>query len=58
MFTVCKVIGDVMEHLKMHGTTEALLDDMVSPVEFFETVGLSEMLAFDAQFARVPQPSP
>ena len=58
MFTVCKVIGDVMEHLKTHGTTEALLDDMVGPVEFFETVGLSEMLAFDAQFARVPQQSP
>ena len=56
MFTVCKVIGGVMEHLKAHGTTEALLDDMVSPVEFFETVGLSEMLAFDARFAAVPQP--
>ena len=55
MFTVCKVIGDVMRHLKEHGTTEALLDDMVGPVEFFETVGLSEMLAFDAQFAKVPQ---
>ena len=55
MFTVCKVIGRVVEHLKAHGTTEALLEDMVGPVEFFETVGLSEMLSFDARFAPAPQ---
>ena len=55
MFTVCKVIGDVMRHLKEHGTTEGLLEDMVGPVEFFETVGLSEMLALDSQFSRTLQ---
>ncbi len=51
MFTVCKVIGDVMMHLREKGTTEGLLENMVGPVEFFETLGLSDMLAFDAQFA-------
>ena len=51
MFTVCKVIADVMREIKERGTTERLMDNMVSPVEFFETVGLSELLALDARFA-------
>ena len=55
MFTVCKVIADVMREIKERGTTERLLDNMVSPVEFFETVGLSELLALDARFAATIQ---
>ena len=55
MFTVCKVITDVMREIKERGTTERLLDNMVSPVEFFETVGLSELLALDARFAATIQ---
>ena len=51
MFTVCKVVADVMREIKERGTTERLVDNMVSPVEFFETVGLSELLALDARFA-------
>ena len=58
MFTVCKVITDVMRELKERGTTDRLLDNMVSPVEFFETVGLSDMLAIDAGLARAPQTAP
>ena len=55
MFTVCKVIADVMREIKERGTTERLMDNMVSPVEFFETVGLSELLALDARFAAITQ---
>ena len=55
--TVCKVVTEVMRDLKEKGTTEGHLDNIVSVVELFETVGLSEMLAFDARFARTPQPT-
>ena len=58
MFTVCKVVTDVMREISERGTTERLLDNMVSVVELFETVGLSDMLALDAQFAATPQPAP
>ena len=55
--TVCKVVTDVMRELKEKGTTEGRLDDIVSVVELFETVGLSDLLAFDARFSRTPQPT-
>ena len=54
---VCKVVTEIMRDLKEKGTTEGHLDNIVSVVELFETVGLSEMLAFDARFARTPQPT-
>ena len=53
--TVCKVVADVMREIKERGTTERLLGNMVSVVELFETVGLSEMLAVDARFAVTPK---
>ncbi len=55
MFTVCKVITDVMRDLKERGTTEHLLDNMVSPAELFNTVGMSEFLAMDSRFSATPQ---
>ncbi len=55
MFTVCHVVAQVMRELKERGTTEHLMDSMVSVHDFFETVGLSEMLELDARFAS-PQP--
>jgi carboxyvinyl-carboxyphosphonate phosphorylmutase len=57
MFTVAKVIGDVMRELKECGTTERLLDNMTSPTEFFETLGLSERIALDAQYSGELQPA-
>ena len=56
--TVCKAVTEVMREIKERGTTERLLDNMVSVVELFETVGLSEMLAVDARYANVPQANP
>ena len=50
MLTVRKVVGRVMREISEKGTTEALVGDMVSPVEFFETMGLSEMLDLDKRF--------
>jgi len=54
MLTVYKVVTEVMREIKERGTTERLLDDMVSVVDLFEAVGLSDMLALDARFAGVP----
>ncbi len=57
MFTVCRLVSEILGEIKDKGTTERLLDNMASPVEFFETLGLSEMLALDARFAAVAQPA-
>ena len=51
ILTVCKVVTEVMREIKTHGTTEGLVDNMVSLVDLFETVGLSEMLEVDSRFA-------
>ncbi len=48
MLTVCNVVGEVMRQLKDRGTTEHLMDNMVSVVDAFELVGLSPMLERDA----------
>jgi hypothetical protein len=40
-----------MAQLKEKGTTAHLMDNMVSLEDCFEAVGLSAMLAEDAQFA-------
>ena len=56
MFTVCRLVSEILGEIKDKGTTERLLDNMASPAEFFETLGLSEMLALDARFAAVAQP--
>jgi carboxyvinyl-carboxyphosphonate phosphorylmutase len=55
MFTVCRLVSEILGEIKDKGTTERLLDNMASPAEFFETLGLSEMLALDARFAAVAQ---
>jgi carboxyvinyl-carboxyphosphonate phosphorylmutase len=57
MFTVCRLVSEILGEIKDKGTTERLLDNMASPAEFFETLGLSEMLALDARFAAVAQPA-
>ena len=57
MLTVCNVVAHLMQELKSQGTTAHLVDNMVSLVECFNTMGLSQMLAQDAHYAeaqRVP----
>ena len=51
MLTVCNVVGEVMRQLKDRGTTEHLMDNMVSVVDAFELVGLSPMLERDASYS-------
>lgn len=50
LLTVCSVVGNLMRVLKEQGTTSHLMDNMVSVVEAFETVGLSKMLAQDGRY--------
>ena len=51
LLSVTHVVGQVMAELKEKGTTAHLMDNMVSLEACFETMGLSTMLAEDAQFA-------
>jgi carboxyvinyl-carboxyphosphonate phosphorylmutase len=57
MATVCKVVTEVMREIKEKGTTERLLGNMVSLVELFETVGLSDMLEAENRYTKTPQPT-
>jgi carboxyvinyl-carboxyphosphonate phosphorylmutase len=57
LLTVCNVASHLMRELKEHGTTAHLMDNMVSVVEAFETVGLSQMLAQDDRYAHSPPTS-
>lgn len=57
LLTVCNVASHLMRELKEHGTTAHLMDNMVSVVEAFETVGLSQMLAQDNRYAHSPPTS-
>ena len=52
LLSVTHVVGQVMAQLKEKGTTSHLMDNMVSLEDCFETMGLSTMLAEDAQFAQ------
>ena len=52
LLSVAHVVGRVMAELKEKGTTAHLMDNMVSLEDCFETMGLSRMLAEDAQFAQ------
>jgi len=51
LLSVAHVVGQVMAQLKETGTTSHLMDNMVSLEDCFEAMGLSSMLAEDAQFA-------
>jgi carboxyvinyl-carboxyphosphonate phosphorylmutase len=55
LLTVCEVVGQLMGELKQRGTTAHLMDRMASLNQCFETAGLSEMLAQDAQYSEAPQ---
>ncbi len=51
MLTVCNVVGELMRQLRQRGTTEHLMENMVSVVDAFELVGLSPMLERDAGYS-------
>jgi 2,3-dimethylmalate lyase len=52
LLTVTKVVGDLMRGLRETGTTESLVENqMVTLHECFDTLGLNDMLALDAQYA-------
>ena len=51
LLSVTHVVEQVMAQLKEKGTTSHLMDSMVSLQDCFEVMGLSGMLAEDAQFA-------
>ena len=51
LLTVCNVVGELMRQLKQRGTTEHLMENMVSVVDAFELVGLSPMLERDASYS-------
>jgi carboxyvinyl-carboxyphosphonate phosphorylmutase len=52
LLSVTHIVGQVMAQLKETGTTAHLMDNMVSLEACFEAMGLSSMLAEDAQFAQ------
>ena len=58
LLTVGYGVARLMRELKQKGTTVGLMDNMVSLAECFESVGLSEMLAYDARYAGTAQVSP
>lgn len=51
MLSVCTLAQRVLREIRQHGTTARLTDDMVSVVEFFELMGLQELLALDEKWA-------
>jgi len=51
LLSVTHIVEQVMAQLKETGTTAHLMDKMVTLEACFEAVGLSSMLAEDAQFA-------
>ncbi|MDE0824063.1 MAG: isocitrate lyase/phosphoenolpyruvate mutase family protein [Dehalococcoidia bacterium] len=51
LLSVTHIVEQVMAQLKETGTTAHLMDNMVTLEACFEAVGLSSMLAEDAQFA-------
>ena len=51
LLSVTRIVEQVMAQLKETGTTAQLMDKMVTLEACFEAVGLSSMLAEDAQFA-------
>ena len=52
LLTVTKAVGELMRELSEKGTTENMVrDHMVTLRECFDTLGLTDMLALDAQYA-------
>ena len=52
LLLVTKAVSTLMQQLKEQGTTDQLVDEMVSLTECFEIVGLSKMLAQDGRYAK------
>jgi carboxyvinyl-carboxyphosphonate phosphorylmutase len=50
MLAVSTLAQRVLREIRQHGTTANLLEEMVSVVDFFNLVGLQELLALDARW--------
>jgi carboxyvinyl-carboxyphosphonate phosphorylmutase len=50
MLSVCTLAQRVLREIREHGTTAELLGDMVGVQDFFEIMGLQELLALDAKW--------
>lgn len=47
MLSVCTLAQRILGQIKQHGTTAAMADDMLSVVEFFDLMGMQDLLALD-----------
>ncbi len=52
MMSVCTLAQRVLHEIREHGTTVNLLDDMVGVQDFFEIMGLQDLLALDARWGQ------
>jgi carboxyvinyl-carboxyphosphonate phosphorylmutase len=50
MLSVCTLAQRVLHEIRQYGTTAALLDEILSVRDFFDIVGLQELLALDAKW--------
>jgi 2,3-dimethylmalate lyase len=57
MLAVVPLVREILQQIKDHGTTAALLDRMTNVVELFEIMNLSAMLRLDARLPGDPQVS-
>ncbi len=51
MLSVCTLARRILREIRQHGTTASLTGDMVSVVDFFEIMGLQELLDLDQKWA-------
>ena len=57
ILTVCKMVTEVMREIRERGTTERLLDNMISVDELFETVGAVDMQVVEAALTAPSRPT-
>ena len=51
MLAVSKTVTRVFQELKKEGTTAHLIDEMLDLKDFFDLLGLSDMLTLDSSYA-------
>jgi 2-methylisocitrate lyase-like PEP mutase family enzyme len=57
MLAVMPLVQEILGSIRQFGTTEAFLSRMTNVVELFDTMGLADLLAFDARCSSAtPQP--
>ncbi|MEE9147984.1 MAG: isocitrate lyase/phosphoenolpyruvate mutase family protein, partial [Candidatus Tectomicrobia bacterium] len=58
MLSVCTLTRRILRAIRQHGTTASLTDEMVSVVDFFDIMGLQELLTLDGQWAEAAPARP